>query len=164
MPRASLAVWKFDTESGADRAGTCLQLLADQKAVSVVDAATVTWAAGATGPKAQPSTSPSPTALGTVFWGLLFGMAFFVPLLGAALGTPVGGVTGSLADVGIDDTFVNKIRDLLTPGTSVLFVMTTDDVTDGINEALARHEPSALVFTHLTDAQATAVSHVFVNH
>jgi uncharacterized membrane protein len=164
MPSASLAVWTFDTASGAEVAATGLGQLAARQVVTVVDVATVSWAKDATRPTVQPwSTAPEPEALGPAFWGLLFGLVFFVPLLGAALGTPVGGVPGSLADVGIDDTFVNKVRDRVTPGTSALFVLTTDDVTDGISEVLAPNEPAALVFTRLTEEQAAALREVFAN-
>jgi uncharacterized membrane protein len=157
-------MWRFDTASGAHEAAAGLSHLLAQQSFTVVDAATVSWAKDARRPTIQ-SLPPTPQtgALAGAFWGLLFGLVFFVPLLGAALGTPVGELTGSLADVGIDDTFVNKMRDQVTPGTSALFVLTTDDVTDGINEALAPHEPSALVFTHLTEEQTAALREVFVN-
>ena len=61
--------------------------------------------------------------MGGSFWGLLFGLIFFVPLLGAAIGAATGALAGSLTDVGIDDAFINKVRDQVTPGTSALFVL-----------------------------------------
>ena len=76
-------------------------------------------------------------ALGGGFWGLLFGLIFFVPLLGAAIGAATGALAGSLTDVGIDDEFINKVRDQVTPGTSALFVMTSHAVVDRIQEGFA---------------------------
>ena len=89
------------------------------------DAATVVWEEGTKKPKThQLASTTRAGALGGTFWGLLFGLIFFVPLLGAAIGAATGALAGSLTDVGIDDTFINKVRDQITPGTSALFVMT----------------------------------------
>jgi hypothetical protein len=46
------------------------------------------------------------------------------------------GPTG-VSDVGIDDGFVNRIKDSTTPGTSALFVLTSDAVRDRAEEAFA---------------------------
>ena len=69
-------------------------------------------------------------ALGGAFWGLLFGLLFFVPLLGMAIGAAAGALSGSLTDVGIDDDFIKRTREEITPGTSALFVMSADAVLD----------------------------------
>jgi uncharacterized membrane protein len=50
-------------------------------------------------------------ALTGSFLGLLFGLLFFVPLLGMAVGAAFGALGGSLADVGIDDQFIQGVRD-----------------------------------------------------
>ena len=50
------------------------------------------------------------TAAGAVsggFWGALVGMLFLNPLLGMAMGATAGAASGALADVGIDDKFMN---------------------------------------------------------
>jgi uncharacterized membrane protein len=73
-------------------------------------------------------------ALGGTFWGMLFGLIFFVPLLGAAVGAAIGALTGSLADVGIDDSFINAVKQQVTPGTSALFLLTSDAVVDRIKQ------------------------------
>ena len=65
------------------------------------------------------------------------------------------------ADVGIDDGFINKIRDQVTPGTSALFLMTSDAVVDKVKDAFKEHEPSELIFTNLSDAQESALRQVF---
>jgi uncharacterized membrane protein len=48
-----------------------------------------------------------------------------VPFLGAAIGASTGALSGSLADVGIDDDFIKQVRDKVTPGTSALFALTS---------------------------------------
>ena len=55
----------------------------------------------------------------------MFGLIFFVPFLGAAIGAGMGGLSGSLADVGIDDDFIKQVRDKVTEGTSALFALTS---------------------------------------
>jgi uncharacterized membrane protein len=91
----------------------------------------------------------------------LFGLIFFVPLLGAALGAATGALSGSLTDVGIDDGFINKVRDDVTPGTSALFVMTSDAVIDKVKAAFNGHDASDLIFTNLSDEQESALRQVF---
>jgi uncharacterized membrane protein len=162
MAQATLTVWKFDTAEGADEAARTLEQLARENVVTLVDAATVTWPADKKKPKThQLSSMTSAGALGGAFWGMLFGLIFFVPLLGAAVGAAAGALTGSMADVGIDDNFINKIRDQVTPGTSALFLMTTDVVVDKVKDAFAAHRPSELMFTNLSNEQEAALREVF---
>ena len=136
---ATLTVWRFDTVDGAGAAADLLERLARDDRLVVHDAAIVEWEPGAgqaPDPPADPSTTAS-GALGGGFWGLLFGLVFFVPLLGAAIGAATGALAGSLTDVGIDDHFINRVRDQVTPGTSALFVLTSDAVVDRIHDAFA---------------------------
>jgi uncharacterized membrane protein len=161
---ATLTVWKFDTADGAERASKTLQELAREAVIVVHDAATVSWQEGKNKPKTrQLSNLTGAGALGGAFWGLLFGMIFFVPLLGAAIGAATGALSGSLADVGIDDAFINRTRDEITPGTSALFVMSSDAVVDRVKDAFADHEPSELLFTNLSTEQEDALREVFAD-
>ena len=102
-------------------------------------------------------------ALGGTFWGLLFGLIFFVPLLGAAIGAATGALAGSLADVGIDDSFINKVRDQVTPGTSALFLMSSDAVIDKVHHAFEGEPQGELIFTNLSDDQESAIREVFAS-
>ena len=162
MAQATLTVWKFDTPDGADAAGKTLGQLARENILVIHDAATVSWHEGDKKPKThQMASTTGAGALGGAFWGMLFGLIFFVPLLGAALGAATGALSGSLADVGIDDGFINKVRDHITPGTSALFVMTSDAVVDKVQDAFKQHEPSELIFTNLSEEQENALREVF---
>ena len=99
-------------------------------------------------------------ALGGAFWGMLLGLIFFVPLLGAAVAPrPAPSVVPS-RDVGIDDDFIKGVRDQVTPGTSALFVMTSDAVLDKVKDAFASSNPE-LIFTNLTSAQEAALRDAF---
>ncbi|HTW14046.1 MAG TPA: DUF1269 domain-containing protein [Nocardioides sp.] len=164
MAQATLTVWKFDTPQGAEEASKTLQGLASEGILTLHDAATVSWEEGKKKPKTrQLASTTGAGALGGGFWGLLFGLIFFVPLLGAALGAATGALAGSLADVGIDDRFITKVRDQVTPGTSALFVMTSDVVVDKVKDAFAAHQPDELIFTNLSDEQESALRGVFAH-
>jgi uncharacterized membrane protein len=162
MARATLTVWRFDTAAGADESAKVLDQLAREEAITVLDAATVSWEEGKKKPSTRQATDTTAEgALGGAFWGMLFGLIFFVPLLGAALGAATGALAGSLSDVGIDDGFINKIRDQVTPGTSALFLMSSDAVLDKVKEAFAGTGPSELIFTNLSEDQEAALRQAF---
>lgn len=157
----TLTVWRFDTADGAEAATRTLQDLSGKHLIRVHDAATVRWDAGAKKPKTrQMHNLTGAGAAGGAFWGMLFGLIFFVPLLGAALGAATGALAGSLSDVGIDDGFINRVRAEVTPGTSALFVMSSDAVLDKVKEAFAGQNPQ-LIFTNLSEAQEAAIREVF---
>jgi uncharacterized membrane protein len=127
----------------------------------VHDAAVVEWEEGRKKPKTrQLNNLAGAGALGGAFWGMLFGLIFLVPLLGAAVGAATGGLSGALADVGIDDKFIERVRDQVTPGTSALFVMTSEAVLDKVREAFRDDRPE-LIFTSLSDEQERALADVF---
>ncbi len=157
----TLSVWRFDTAAGADQAVGTLEELAKQQLITVFDAATVSWPEGAKRPKTrQLHNLAGAGALGGAFWGLLFGLLFFVPLLGLAIGAAAGALSGSLTDVGIDDDFIKKTREQITPGTSALFVMSADAVMDKVAAAFAGQKPE-LLSTNLSDDQEKALREAF---
>jgi uncharacterized membrane protein len=157
----TLTVWKFDTASGADDATETLRQLSSQHLITIHDAATVRWDEGKKKPKTrQLANLTGAGALGGAFWGMLFGLIFFVPLLGAAIGAASGALAGSLRDVGIDDGFINRVRDEVTPGTSALFVLSSDAVMDKVREAFSANRPE-LIFTNLSTEQENAIREVF---
>jgi uncharacterized membrane protein len=162
---AALSLWRFDSPGGVQRAAATLARLSGEGAVVIHGAATVTWASGS---QEMPRTRrldalAEEDGLGTAFWGLLFGLVFFVPLLGAAVGTPSGALAVSLRDVGIDDVFVNRVRDQVTPGTSALFLLSPDADVDTVRDALDSQDPPELIVTTLTEDQHAALREVFAD-
>lgn len=158
---ATLTVWKFDSPLGAERAQHTLESLSKQGLIKVHDAAIVSFPEGAKRPKTRQLTSTAAAgALGGSFWGLLFGLIFFVPLLGMAVGAGLGALSGSLRDVGIDDDFIRAMRETITPGTSALFVMTSDAVLDRVHDAF-EGQPMQLVQTNLSRDQEKTLQDVF---
>jgi uncharacterized membrane protein len=132
-----LTVWRFDGPSTAEEAVSLFTSLQKQELIRVHDAATVSWEPGAKKPKTRQLNSLAGAgAVGGMFWGMLFGLIFFVPFLGAAIGAASGALAGSLSDVGIDDDFIKKVRDRVTPGSSALFLMSSDAVFDKVKAAV----------------------------
>src|SRR5262249_55558035 len=136
--------------NGADEAENTLVSLSKQELIHVHDAATVSWPEGKKKPKTRQLTSLTGVgALGGAFWGLLFGILFFVPLLGVAIGAGIGALSGAMSDVGIDDSFIDSVRAEVTPGTSALFVLSSDAVIDRVSEAF-KGSHAALIRTNLS--------------
>ena len=161
-PRAALTVWRFDER---------------ERAPTRPAARWASWSAGAPSGSSTPPSSrgrwarrrprasqvlstTASGALGGSFWGLLFGIIFFAPLLGLAVGAAAGALGGSLRDAGIGDAFIQQVRDEVTPGTSALFVMTSDVVVDQVRDAFLAHHPT-LLHTNLTPEQDAALREYF---
>ncbi|WP_440948090.1 DUF1269 domain-containing protein [Methanosarcina sp. T3] len=51
-----------------------------------------------------------------------------------AVGATMGGITGSVSDMGIKDEFIRSVRSKVIEGASALFLMTSDAVTDKVAE------------------------------
>jgi uncharacterized membrane protein len=161
---ATLSVWRFDSTTGAREAADILDDLERAHQVVVQDVAIVSWEVGKKKPHTTQRTSATGAgALSGGFWGLLFGLIFFVPLLGAAIGAATGAITGSLADVGIDDGFINRVRDQVTPGSSALFVLTSDAIVDRIHDAFVGGPQGELIHTSLTAEQEAALREIFAD-
>jgi Zn-dependent protease with chaperone function len=94
------------------------------------------------------------------FHGLLL-PGFFVPFLGAAIGAGMGGLTGSLADVGIDDDFIRQVREKVTPGTSALFALTSGATApDKVIDELKQYD-FEIISTNLPEEQERKLREAF---
>lgn len=157
----TLTALEFHSAEGADRALATIKDLAKQNLVKIHDAAVVSWEVGKRKPKTRElADMKSRGALAGSFWGMLFGLIFFVPLLGAAVGAGIGALTGSMMDVGISDDFIRKVRASITPGTSALFLLTSDEVEDRVADAMRQHE-FEIVATNLSRDQEERLRDVF---
>jgi uncharacterized membrane protein len=154
---------KFDSASGADAALQTLQDLQREQLIEIVDAAVVSWPAGDKKPKTrQLQNLAGIGALGGAFWGFLFGLIFFVPLLGLAIGAGAGAIAGAMTDVGIDDNLIKQIREQVIPGTSALFVLTQNAVTDRVRERLQSLQGHVEVIqTNLSEEQEARLREAF---
>jgi uncharacterized membrane protein len=158
---STLTVWKYDTAGGAEAAEQTLLDLQTENLIIVDDAAIVYWEHGAKRPKTrQLNNTAGAGALGGSFWGFLFGLIFFVPLLGAAIGAVTGALSGSLSDVGIDDKFIDDVRDKVTPGTSALFLLSSGEVLDRVADAF-KDQKLELIETNLSHDEEAKLREVF---
>ncbi|MEV0675548.1 DUF1269 domain-containing protein [Actinosynnema sp. NPDC050436] len=160
---ATLTVWKFDTADGAQKALSVLDSLRKRQLIQVEDAARVSWEEGAKRPKTKEvGKLTGAGALGGAFWGLLFGLLFLVPLLGAAVGAGLGALAGSLSKAGIDDDFIRQVREVVTPGTSALFVLSRDAVVERVAEEF-RATGAELITTNLSAEQEELLREAFAD-
>jgi uncharacterized membrane protein len=158
---ATFTVWKFHTAEGAENALGTLERLQSEELITVQDAAIVSWEEGKKKPKTrQLSSLVGAGALGGAFWGFLFGLIFLVPLLGMAVGAATGALAGSLTHIGIDEGFIKEVRAKITPGTSALFVMTSDAVLDKVREAFPGTD-AELIHTNLSDEDEAKLREAF---
>ena len=157
----ALTVWEFGEPFGADAALERVQGLQEQNLIKVRDAAVVSWEAGESKPRTrQLHDTKLGGALGGGFWGLLFGLIFFVPLLGLAIGAAAGALTGSLVDVGISDKFIKDVRDQVTPGTSALFLLSSDTVVDRVAAEFAG-TGAVLIAANMSEEQESRLRAAF---
>jgi uncharacterized membrane protein len=158
---ATLTAWKFGSPYGADDALATLEKLQSEALIQVQDAAVVSWEPGSKKPKTREMHSTKRAgAMGGAFWGFLFGLIFFVPFLGAAIGAGMGAMMGSLADVGISNAFIDKVRQQVTPGTSALFLLSSDAVFDRVRSEFADSD-AELISTNLSADQEERLREAF---
>ena len=134
---ATITGFKFDTPDGAGKMVDLVQDLSRQQLIVLQDAAIVTWPEG----KKKPTTKhladmTGAGALGGAFWGMLFGLIFFIPFLGMAVGAAMGALFGHFSNYGIDEDFVKSAQEKVTEGTSAVFLMTSDAVSDKVTDAV----------------------------
>jgi len=79
----------------------------------------------------QPSMTGAGAA-GGALWGGLIGLIFFVPLFGMAVGAATGAIAGHMADPGVDDTFMKRLGEQLTPGAAALILLVREANTERI--------------------------------
>ena len=89
-----------------------------------------------------------------MFWGFFFGIIFFVPFLGMAIGAGLGALMGKVAKSGIDKEFQDRVRDLVQPGTSALFLVLERVTPDKAVEALSRFGGTVLKSSLSKQAEA----------
>ena len=72
----------------------------------------------------------------------------------------MGALSGSMTDVGVDDDFIRSVRDNVTPGTSALFVMTSNAVADKVLGEF-KSTGASLISTNLSNEQEARLREVF---
>jgi uncharacterized membrane protein len=157
----TFTVWKFENPDFAQEAADILRAAEAERLVKLVDHAVVSWPLGASKPVVHQSHDDERRGTGWgALWGLLLGSLFFVPLLGAAAGAALGAMSKSMEAVGIDKKQFDTLKSEVVPGTSALFVVTTDGDLDRIAERFHGLH-STLVASNLSAAEEKQLHEAF---
>jgi uncharacterized membrane protein len=133
---STLAVWRFNAPGLAEERLPELERLMHTGAVDVDAAALVSWPPGHRKPSVRDLGGVThPGALWGGFWGVVLALIFLTPLAGPTFGAAAGAIAGSLADFGVEDDFVKRVRDAITPGTSGVFVIGSSRGVEPIADA-----------------------------
>jgi uncharacterized membrane protein len=157
---SNLVVLGFDGLHTADEVLNKLRSLQKEHLIDLEDACVVERDDGG---KIHVKQAVNLTALGAkagglwgAMWGTLVGVLFMNPLagmvIGAAVGAGSGALSGSLADFGIDDDFVKKLGETITPGSSALFVLVKSATEDKVLPEIEPFKPR-LLKTSLSNEQ-----------
>lgn len=74
----------------------------------------------------------------------------------------MGVLAGSMSDVGINDEFIRQVREQVTPGTSALFVMTSNAVVDKVLDEF-KETGATLVSRNLSKEQEAKLREAFAD-
>lgn len=132
----SLVVLGFADESGAFALRDLLTELEEEGVIEIGDAVVATR--NTRGKVRLHQSLPLVAARMAVgsFTGMVMGMLLLNPLFGALAGAGAGALSGALGDIGIDDAFMTKLGETLTPGSSALFVVVGKRKAGQIEERL----------------------------
>ncbi|MFC6721628.1 DUF1269 domain-containing protein [Halovenus amylolytica] len=101
-------------------------------------------------------------AVGGAFWGMLIGILFFAPWAGLLAGAAAGALSGKLGDIGIDDDFIEEIRDAIEPENSALFLLTREGNVERIEQELSDFEYEfEIIHTNLSPEDETHLRETF---
>ena len=73
----------------------------------------------------------------------------------------MGALAGHFRDYGIDDNFIKNVRSKITPGTSALFLLTSDAVVDRVVDAMKTLPKFEIVTTNLPKDQEEKLREAF---
>lgn len=132
----SLVVLGFADENGAFALRELLTELEEEGVIEIGDAVVATR--NAKGKVRLHQSLPLVAARMAVgsFTGMVMGMLILNPLFGAVAGAGAGALSGALGDIGIDNAFMKKLGETLTPGSSALFVVVGKRKSDELEKRL----------------------------
>jgi uncharacterized membrane protein len=78
------------------------------------------------------------------------------------MGAAMGALAGSMSDVGINDEFIRQVREQVTPGTSALFVMTSNSVVDKVLDEF-KETGATVMSTNLSKEQEAKLREAFAD-
>jgi uncharacterized membrane protein len=141
---ADLIVIGYDDEETASKAAAEVGRLAHDLVIEPESVAVIRRDGEG---KYHVETTHHPVAEGATWgmlWGALFGLIFFIPVFGLAIGAGLGALFGAIAKAGIDDAFQERVRDMVQPGTSALFLIVDKITPDKAIDALSTYGGTVL--------------------
>jgi uncharacterized membrane protein len=149
---SDLVVLDFDGTGTADEVLTKLRSMQKENLIDLEDACVVVHTE--TG-KVQIKQAMNLAALGAargastgMLIGALAGLLFLNPLAGMAVGglagAGFGGLSGSMADYGINDEFIKNLGKTIPRGTSALFFLVRKSTPDKVLPEIERFKPRVL--------------------
>ncbi|GAB2608937.1 DUF1269 domain-containing protein [Pseudactinotalea suaedae] len=157
----TFTAWKFGTPEGAETAATTLKQAWSEKLIKVEDYAVIEWPLGADQPKVKYENRDEWRAAG---WGALIGTVIgsliFLPMIGAAAGAAVNILRKKMEGVGISSDQLDNIGKEVVPGTSALFVVSSDSDLDRLAERF-RGQSGHLIGTNLVEGELDDIKQAF---
>jgi uncharacterized membrane protein len=157
---STLAVVKFENQTGADAMREELGRLQQQELIKLEDAAVVVRRPDGKVKVKQATSLVGAGALGGAFWGMLIGLLFFMPWLGMAVGAASGALAGKMQDIGVDDNFIKQVGASIQPGQSALFVLSREASTEKVIEALKPYG-GEIIYTNLSNEDEAKLREAF---
>jgi uncharacterized membrane protein len=157
----TFTVWKYEDPDGASKASEILQRAQEDRLVTIIDHAVLTWPVGADKPELHHKHDDAKRGAGWgALWGILAGALFAVPILGGVAGVAIGALAKSTEGAGITKEDLERIRTQVVEGTSALFVVTEDGNLDRLGERF-RGTEHQLIGTNLTEAERETLLETF---
>jgi uncharacterized membrane protein len=133
---SNIVVLRFDDESQAEGMLLTFTELQERGIVTLEDAVIASRGPGDNIEIKQTQSVTGKYTLRGSGVGLLAGLLLGGPIGGLVGGTVVGAVAGALKDVGLDDKFIKETSEMLSPGSSALFLMGRADDPEKFFEEL----------------------------
>lgn len=133
---SNIVVLRFDDENQAEAMLMTFTELQERGIVTLEDAVIATRGPGENIEIKQTQSVTGKFTLRGGGIGLLAGLLIGGPIGGLVGGTVVGAIAGALKDVGMDDKFIKETSEMLSPGSSALFLMGKADDPEKFLEEL----------------------------
>lgn len=159
---SGLAVWRLNDDVLEPATARTVDQATHAAGPHVTGWAVVSWQVGRPAPRIL-STGPEGGALDPACWHLLFGGMLLTPLLDVRSGGPFRDPPPRRQEI---DVFVNRVRDLVVPGTWVLATLgpaaQVFTAADAVHDALGLRSALAGATLALTDREAAIVAEAFL--
>lgn len=133
----NLVVITFDNAQEADQVLDALREAEDDHEISLDDTAVVIKEAdGQVRVDNEVDRGVKVGAIGGGLLGLLIGFLFGGPIVSLLVGAIGGALGGDLANLGIDQRFIEDVTEDLAPGSSALFLMVREAEPEAVEQAL----------------------------